>query len=112
VRSTTQRLTLPSVPVWPMAPPTEINRWTIAVDPILLRDVELSGPSDVMQRIRSGELRVIATLQLSSAELEQQLASTAPLTVGLPDSVSVETRLEPVRLTIARRAEETPQTQE
>lgn len=106
VQSTTESLTIPSVPVWPMAPPTEINRWSIEVDPILLREVQLSGPSDVIQRIRSGDLRVIATVQLSSDELEQGITSKAPIIVGLPDSVRVESRLEPVRLTITPRAPE------
>ncbi len=107
VQSTTETMILPSVPVWPMAPPTETNRWIINVEPILLRDVELSGPSDVMQRIRSGELRVIATVLLSSDELEQRITSKTPIIFGLPDSVNVETRLEPVRLTIEPRAVET-----
>ena len=67
----------------------------------MLRDIALSGPSDVMQRIRSGELRVIATVQLSSDELEQRITSKAPVILGLPDSVRVEGTIEPVRLVIS-----------
>lgn len=100
VRSTTESITVASVPVWPMAPPTDINRWEITVEPIVLRDVSLSGPSDVMQRIRSGELRVIATVVLSSDELEQRITAKAPTIFGLPDTVRIATPLEPVRLSI------------
>lgn len=100
VRSTTESVTLPSVPVWPMTPPTEFNRWRINVEPILLREIELTGPSDIMERIRSGDIRVIATIQLSSDDLDQQITSKTPVIVGLPDSVTVETRIDPVTITI------------
>ncbi len=103
VRSTTERIAIPSVPIWPMTPPTEINRWDIVVEPVVVRDVSLIGPSDVIQRIRSGELRVIATLRLSSDELEQRITSKAPALLGLPDSVRVESSLAPVSVTITPR---------
>lgn len=105
VRSTTERITQASVPIWPQTPPTEINRWDIEVSPVVLRDVVLVGPSDVIQRIRSGDLRVIATLRLSSDELEQRITSKTPEILGLPDTVTVESRLEPVTLTITPRIE-------
>lgn len=105
VESTTERITLPSVPIWPMAPPTEINRWEIVVDPVVLRDVTLVGPSDVIERIRAGDLRVIATVRLSSDDLDQRIGSKAPVILGLPDSVRVESPLAPVTLTITPRVE-------
>lgn len=103
VRSTTERIAIPSVPIWPMTPPTEINRWDIAVEPMVVRDVTLIGPSDVIQRIRSGDLRVIATLRLSSDELEQRITSKAPVLLGLPDTVQVESTIAPVSVTIIPR---------
>ena len=103
VRSTTERITQASVPIWPQTPPTEINRWDIEVTPVVLRDVSLVGPSDVIQRIRSGDLRVIATLRLSSDELEQRITSKAPEIIGLPDTVAVESPIEPVTLQITPR---------
>lgn len=108
VRSTTETITLPSVPVWPMEPPTEINNWIVVIEPMLLRDIELSGPSDLLERITSGELRVIATVRLSSDELEQRIASKTPVILGLPDSVRINTVIQPVRLTITPRAEQAP----
>lgn len=104
VRSTTESLTLPSVPVWPMAPPIEIARWDIAVEPMLLRDVELTGSSDELERIRSGELRILATVQLSSDDLEQRITSKTPIIFGLSDSVRVVSTIAPVRLTITPRS--------
>jgi len=108
VRSTTESVTLSSVPVWPMEPPTEINNWDVVIEPMVLRDITLTGPSDLLQRITDGDLRVIAALRLSSDELEQRITSKAPVILGLPDSVRVETTIPPVRLTITPRAAPTP----
>lgn len=103
VRSTTDSYVAPTVPVWPMVPPTDFNMWDITIDPMLLHNVLLTGPSDVLDRIRSGELRVIATVQLSSDELEQQIASKTPVFFGLPESVRVESTVDPVALKIVPR---------
>lgn len=103
VRSTTDSYMAPSVPVWPMVPPTDFNTWDITIDPMLLHNVLLTGPSDVLDRVRSGEIRVIATVQLNSDELEQQIASKVPVFLGLPESVHVESTIEPVALKIIPR---------
>ncbi len=103
VRSTTDSYVAPTVPVWPMVPPTDFNAWDVTIDPMLLHNVLLTGPSDVLDRVRSGEIRVIATVQLSSDELEQQITSKTPVFLGLPDAVQVESTIDPVALTIVPR---------
>lgn len=106
VRSTTGTFIVPSVPVWPMVPPTDFNGWKLTIDPMLLHNVSLIGPSDVLDRIRAGEIRVIATVQLSSDDLEQRIPSKTPVFLGLPANVRVQSSIDPVKLSIVRRDKE------
>ncbi|TVQ64305.1 MAG: hypothetical protein EA379_01890 [Phycisphaerales bacterium] len=75
VRSRTDSLSAPSAPVQVLLPPREAGRWRIDINPedAFIRDVQVTGPGDVIERIRSRELRIIAVLWLSSDELERRL---------------------------------------
>jgi len=61
---------LPSVPIWEFIPPPEADNWTVTIDPPFLTDLTVSGPSDLVQRVESGEIRVIGMVELSSEALE------------------------------------------
>lgn len=108
VRSRTDSIVLPSTPVWPALPPTDLNRWRVTLDPMFLNNVRITGPGEVIERIRRGELRAIAYLPLSTEELEQGVEAKAPAFLSLPDSVTVEGGDEPVRLTIEEVRNEPP----
>lgn len=78
LRNKVETLTLPTVPVWFSLPPTEdAGKWTITVLDKFLTDVQLSGPSDAIARLRSagGAAGVKATLELSSDDLARAAAT-------------------------------------
>jgi len=103
VRSTHETHTLATVPVLLVAPPTELSRFRVELEDEdrLLRDVVVAGPSDVIERIRSGQTEVWARFRLSADDLESGVTS-APVTVDLPPGVTIESTLPRVSFTITR----------
>lgn len=100
-------VTLPSVPVWVTAPPSDLENYEIRLDEEsrVLRDVQVSGPSDLVQRVRDGSLRVVATLWLSSDDLARAVddSATATVTFPLPPALTVSAETTSVRYTVTRR---------
>jgi hypothetical protein len=56
-------------------PPEDRDIYTVEIDPKQLRDVTVSADSDLIRRIESGEVPVVAFLHLSSREKEMQIES-------------------------------------
>lgn len=75
-------VTVKLVPVWVVAPPSELARFevTLADDSRVLRDVTVTGPRDLVQRLRDnpGDVRVVARFELTGEALEQGI-ERAPL---------------------------------
>lgn len=74
VRGRSATETLRSIPVQIVLPPVEIGRWDVQIeseDRFLTADV--SGPTDAMERLKSGAEAVIAVLSLSSDDLEAKV---------------------------------------
>ncbi len=113
VRRLVDSAVVPSVPVWPLPPPTERGRFQIEIasDDRLVRDVSVTGPSETIERFRARELNLIAVLPLSSFELERRITEK---TIGdwmlvetetgeiqtLPEELRVEYSGDAVELTI------------
>lgn len=74
-------VTVQLVPVWLVAPPSELGRFRVelAEDSRVLRDVSLTGPRDLIDELREadGNLRVIARFELTGDDLERGITSTA-----------------------------------
>jgi len=72
----------PLVPVWLVAPPSELERFSVELDPQsqVLRDVTITGPRDLIAQLRdaSANVRVIARFELTSDQLDRGVNS-APL---------------------------------
>lgn len=106
---TEDMLTLPSVPVWVTLPPADLENYVVRLDEEsrVLRDVRISGPSDLVQRVRDGTLRVVATLRLSSDDLARAVddSSTGTVSFDLPPSLTVTAETTSVRYTVTRRDE-------
>jgi len=70
------------VPVWVVAPPSELQRFavTLADESRVLRDVSVTGPRDLVQRLRDnpGDVRVVARFELTGEALERGI-DRAPL---------------------------------
>ncbi|MEX2670681.1 MAG: hypothetical protein WD294_01085 [Phycisphaeraceae bacterium] len=102
-------VTLPSVPVWIMAPPSDLERYDVVLDEEsrVLRDVRVSGPSELIQRVRDGSLRVVATLRLGSDDLVRAVgeSATGTVTFEVPPTLTVTTDTSSVRYTVERRDE-------
>jgi hypothetical protein len=72
-RATTR---LEAVPVWLLAPPSELVRFDVQLDDEsrVLKDVTITGPTDLISRIKSDNgaaLRVVARLELTGSDLER-----------------------------------------
>jgi len=83
LRDTIDSHTIPSVPVMVRLSPTQMTRWQVVIAPenSYLRDVQVRGPGELVEAIRQGRRRVIATLQLEGAELaagEQAFEAVLP----------------------------------
>ncbi|MFA7236834.1 MAG: hypothetical protein WC058_08220 [Phycisphaeraceae bacterium] len=70
------------VPVWVSTPPSELRRYdvTLADESRVLREVTITGPRDLIERLRSkpNEMRVIAQFQLTGDMLDKGVTS-API---------------------------------
>lgn len=115
--SRTESVTTPSAPVQVLLPPREAGRWRIDVHPedAFLRDVRMSGPREVIERLRARDLRLIAIVWLTSDDLERAVdakrASFALVrgeqTTDVPAGLVIEAPETLVRLTI-RPASDAP----
>lgn len=101
IEDVTETVTLRSVPVYASAPPLLMHRYDINVpeDQQVLRDVVLSGPSEVIERIREGETRVIAEFRPSENDLAAGEA-TLPLTLRVPAGVTIESAVPAITITV------------
>ncbi|MEA5557685.1 YbbR-like domain-containing protein [Nodularia spumigena] len=77
LRERTATEVLPTVPVQIRVAPIQLARWQIIIPEAdqFLQDVRVTGPSDEIERIRRGELRVIAVVSLSAQELASRITS-------------------------------------
>lgn len=109
VRSRADRITLASVPVHLQLLPMDANEWRVTVHDQFLTDVTVVGPVDIIERIRTNQLPVIALLSLSTDELERRITEKRATFRLLPDELRFEGGDRPVRITIEpRRPAETP----
>jgi hypothetical protein len=102
VRKLSETFTISSVPVWVLLSPLEVKRFDVSVDQLFLRDVVISGPSDVVKRIRDGQIDVLAVLRLRADDLEKGINSAQPI-VNVPTGVTVETPIPRVGITVTPR---------
>lgn len=75
VRSKTETFTIPSVTVDVRLSPAELGGWDITLDDPTLRDVRVTGPSGLVEQVRSGALVIRAFVRLSYEELEAGITS-------------------------------------
>lgn len=108
LRSRTAELTLPAMPVQVLLAPGEVGRWRIAPEPGFqdLVGVVVVGPSDQIERLRSGEVVPTAFVSLGFDELERGIESKPAQLQGLPAGVRVSPGQElQVRFRVSRVGE-------
>lgn len=94
------------VPVLLNIAPNLAKQYSVEVDQenLLLRDVKVKGPSDVIARIKAGTVKLEALLRLDPEDMEKKIPSKLP-ELRLPTGVTVESTLPLLKLTITKREE-------
>lgn len=106
VRSRTDSVLLPTVPVHVRLPAVELGRWDVRVSgDTVLRDVRVTGPGEAIARIQSNELPVVAVVPLTFEDLERGIESKPAVFSPLPTPLVFEAENSVVRLEIRRRPE-------
>lgn len=108
VRSKTATTIIPSVPVFLVISPDEMDRWEVEIplEEQSLRNVRVTGPSEVIGRIEdptTSGLRVRAYVRLSFEDLEGRIQSKRAEFSDLPTQLSFEVEDQEVSLTIRPR---------
>jgi hypothetical protein len=75
VRSRTREVKLDAVRVQLAGPPEDRDAFVVDVDPKQFRDVTVSADADLVRRIETGEVNVVAIVHLSSRDKEARLES-------------------------------------
>lgn len=118
LRSTITTRTYPSVPVQLLLSAPGHNGWDITIEPQQqLIEVELEGPSEVLQRFDDSSIRLVAALSLSDVELSRGITEKGvrlivlrnDLPGSLPEGVRITSTLPTVRFSAQRIAEELPE---
>ncbi|MFG0242984.1 MAG: hypothetical protein ACF8R9_09380 [Phycisphaerales bacterium JB054] len=105
VRSKTESHVLVSVPVDLRLPAGELGRFDVTIPPEAqaLSNVTVKGPSELIQRIRDGQLVVRAYIRLTYEELEAGVTSKRAEFSGYPVALSFEVEDPDVSVEIHRR---------
>lgn len=103
----TDSVTLDAVPVQIQRPAFQADRWVVRVNTQdqLLSGVVVSGPSELIGPIRSGEVPVFATVVLTPDDLDRRVTEKEIRFSSLPTPLRFESPKPTVRLTIERVAE-------
>lgn len=111
LRSRTESARVDASPVHLLMLPGESSRYsvTLDVDDVFVRDVTVTGPAIAIERIRSGEMQIVAVLRLSSDELEQGITSKSvtfaaiagAAMADLPDGLLIDAPQRVVQFTVA-----------
>lgn len=103
IRKLSDSIVLPTVPLRVSADPLLLQEFDVLVaqDGMMLRDVRLSGPSDVIEAIRKNEVRIWAELRPTREQVERGDTSLTPVLVT-PPGIAFEPP-EPVAVTVQRR---------
>ena len=110
IRKQTDTHKIAGVPILMTAPWAEMKRFTIELENdqrVLSENVEISGPSDVIDKIRKGEVGVWAELRLTVDDLESGISSKQ-LRINVPTGVRVESTIPHVAFKITQTVIPTP----
>ena len=109
VRSKLKSITLPTVPVDLRIPPDELKRWVvqIPVEEQSLQNVTVTGPSELIEQIKDGQLAIRAFVRLSFEDLEAQIPTKRAEFSELPSALRFRVENWDVHLHITKREPKT-----
>lgn len=102
-----RNIVLPSVPVQVRLAAVEFNNWEVVVPEQgrQILNVRVSGPDELIDRIESGELSVVATVPLDFEELERGISEKRAEFSHLPTQLRFEAADTLIPLQIRRRSD-------
>ena len=95
IRKQTDSLVLTSLPILLTGPWSDLQRFSIEIEGgqrILTDEVHISGPSDTIESIEQGQLKIWAELRLTADDLESRITSKQ-LHINVPQNVHVESTI-------------------
>lgn len=104
IRKVTDRVTLTSIPVNVSLPPRLLSQYNLQLDEdqLVVRDVVLEGPAEVIERIRNRQAKVWAELRPTADQLDAGVESV-PLYLSAPAGVTLVTPLPQASIRVERR---------
>jgi hypothetical protein len=110
VRSRQATTELSGVPVQVRLAAGELSRWEISIpeQDRFLPKVKVSGPADMIEQVRRGEIKVVAAVSLSFEELERGITQKEVGFGDLPSPLRFESDSRLVRVSIKKREARTP----
>ena len=98
-------LNIKSVPVLVRMAPRELARFDVTLNEAdqFLRDVKVSGPTDLLDQLSRDEFKVVATLSLTYEDLERGITSKEATFADMPTNLSFEVANRLVRLNVKKR---------
>ncbi|MBX3381269.1 MAG: hypothetical protein KF805_14335 [Phycisphaeraceae bacterium] len=102
-RQATAELT--GVPVQVRIAPGELSRWDISIpeQDRFIPKVTVSGPADYVDQVKRGEIKVVATINLSFEDLEKGVTQKDVVFSEFPSLLKFETETRLVRINIKKR---------
>lgn len=110
VRSRQATTELSGVPVQVRLAAGELSRWDISIpeQDRFLPKVKVSGPADMIEQVKRGEIKVVASVSLSFEELERGITQKEVGFGDLPSPLRFESDSRLVRVSIKRRETRNP----
>jgi len=78
VRSKVSTIEVASAPVQVLGLATDLARWRVTPDRRFVDGLAVTGPSDLIERLESRELSIVAVLRLTTEDLQRGVAEKAP----------------------------------
>ncbi len=108
LRSRVDVYSIASVPVQLRLPVDATGKYDLDTDISELKDVSVVGPIDLIEQIKAGKLNPIATISLSTQELERatitgQVLAKEPLFSDIPTPLSFDAKQKVIRVLVRKR---------
>ena len=102
IESREDSIKLETVPVLIRRPAFQSQNWVVTIDPAdqLLQGVTVTGPDDLIERIRSGDLKVFATVTLTPDDLDARISEKQASFTDFPTPLHFSAPSTTVRLSI------------
>ena len=105
IRKQTDTLELASVPILLVAPWSQLQRYSVVLEDnqhLLTRPISIAGPSDVIEKIRQGQVKVWAELRLTAEDLEKGITSQQ-VHINIPPNVQIESAIPVVHFSVTAK---------